>query len=142
MPVRALNPYLNFDGTASKAIALYEKALGAKAENVMRFGDMPGPGGQAVPPAMKDRVLHARLRIGEGVLMLSDTQPGRPVRPGDHAHVSLDYTDAQEMQRAFDALAQGGKVTMPLGDTFWGAKFGMLTDAFGISWMFNCEKKK
>lgn len=140
MPVRQVNPYLNFDGNASKAIAFYEKALGAKAENVMRFGDMPG--GQPVSAGLKDRILHARLHIGEGLVMLSDGQPDKPVKVGDNLHVSLDFTDPNEMQRAFDALAVGGKVTMPLAEQFWGARFGMITDQFGIHWMFNCEQKK
>jgi PhnB protein len=57
-------------------------------------------------------------------------------------HVTLDFDDAADMARKFDALAAGGKITLPLQDTFWGAKFGMLTDAHGVSWMFNCETKK
>jgi PhnB protein len=74
--------------------------------------------------------------------MLSDTMPGMPFTPEGNAHVCLDFDDAADMAKRFDALAAGGKVTMPLQDTFWGAKFGMLTDAFGVRWMFNCEKHK
>jgi PhnB protein len=139
MPVRQLNPYLNFDGTAAKAIALYEKALGAKAENLQRFGDVPG---MDVKPQDKDRVMHAVLRIGAGTIMLSDSQPGRPVPTESNTWITLDYEDAAEMAKQFDALAAGGQVVMALQDTFWGAKFGMLTDAFKINWMFNCETRK
>lgn len=139
MPIRKLNPYLNFNGTAAKAIKLYETALGAKAENVMPWTDVPG---QAPNPETKDRLMHAVLRIGEGVVMLSDSRPDAPVTVGSNVHVTLDFDDAAEMARKFDALAVGGKVTMPLQDTFWGAKFGMLTDAYGVAWMFNCETRK
>jgi PhnB protein len=139
MAIRKLNPYLNFDGTAAKAIALYEKALGAKTENLQRFGDVSG---MPVAPEHKDRVMHAVLRIGEGVVMISDGQPGVPVPTESNIHVTLDFDDAGDMVGRFDALAAGGKITMPMQDTFWGAKFGMLTDAYGIRWMFNCETRK
>ena len=139
MAIKKLNPYLNFNGTAAKAIKLYETALGAKVENVMPWADMPG---QPPNPEAKDRIMHAVLRIGEGVVMVSDGPPGTPVTIGNNAHVTLNFDDAADMARRFDALAAGGKVTMPLQDTFWGAKFGMLTDAHGVSWMFNCETRK
>jgi PhnB protein len=139
MAIKKLNPYLNFDGTAAQAIKLYERALGAKAEAVMRFGEMPGDG---TSPEHKDRVMHALLHVGGGIIMISDTMPGHPIAHGSNVHVTLDFDDAVEMGRSFEALAAGGKVTMPLQDTFWGARFGMLVDAFGIPWMFNCELEK
>jgi len=139
MAIKQLNPYLNFNGTAAQAIKLYESALGAKADNVMRFGDTPG---MDAGPEAKDRILHARLHIGGGVLMVSDTPPNRPATLGGNLHVTLDFDDPADLQRKFDALAAGGTVTMAVTDTFWGAKFGMLTDAFGINWMFNTETRK
>jgi PhnB protein len=139
MAIQKLNPYLNFDGTAAKAIALYEKALGAKAENVQRFGDVAG---MNVAPENKDRVMHAELHLGEGVVMISDGMPGVPVPSDSNTHVTLHFDDPADMGRRFEALAAGGKITMPMQDTFWGAKFGMVKDAYGISWMFNCDVKK
>ena len=139
MAIKQLNPYLNFNGTADKAIQLYERALGAKVENAQRFGDVPG---MNFPTEHKNRVMHAVLRIGTGMLMLSDTMPDQPAASGGNVHITLDFDDPGEMTKKFDALAAGGKVTMPLGDTFWGAQFGVLTDAFGIPWMFNCTLKK
>jgi len=140
MAIQKLNPYLNFNGTAEKAIKTYETVLGAKTENIMRFGDMQG---MDVGPEHKNRVLHAALQIGGGVLMLSDTMPNAPVSTSpSNVHVCLQLDDPAETARKFDALAAGGKVTMPLADTFWGAKFGMLTDAFGIQWMFECRLKQ
>jgi len=135
--IKQLNPYLNFDGTAEKAIALYEKALGAKTEGVMRFGDLPG---STQPSETKNRVMHARLHIGGGVVMISDTMPNMPAPPTGNVHICLDFDDPGDQKKKFDALAAGGKVTMPLQDTFWGATFGMLVDAYGIPWMFNCTK--
>jgi len=140
MAITRLNPYLIFNGTAEKAIKLYENALGAKTENITRFGDVDAPG-MKVSPENKSRVMHAMLRIGEGVVMVSDSMPDRPVRTEGNVHVAVNFSDAAEMAKKFDALAAGGKVTMPLQDTFWDATFGMLTDAFGVQWMFNCEKK-
>jgi PhnB protein len=139
MAIKKLNPYLNFNGTAEKAIKLYENALGAKTDRIMRFGDIPD---FKVEPEHKNLVMHATLFIGEGVVMISDCQPGQPSTTGDNVHVSLDCDDVADMTKKFEALAVGGKVLLPLQDMFWGARFGMLKDAFGIGWMFNCEHKK
>ena len=138
MAIKSLNPYLNFAGNAAQAIKLYEVALGAKVENIMRFGDVQG---MDVAPENKDRVMHAHLRIGGGELMISDAPPGMKIAPEGNTHVALHFDDPQDLTRKFEALAADGQITMPLSDTFWGAKFGMLTDAFGIRWMFNCELK-
>jgi PhnB protein len=140
MAIKQLNPYLTFNGTADKAIKHYERALDAKVESAQRFGEVPG---MNVPPDQKNRVMHAVLRIGSGTLMLSDSTPDKPVSEGGSASVVLDFDDPNELTRRFDALAAGGgKVTMPVADTFWGAKFGMLTDAYGVQWMLNCTLRK
>jgi PhnB protein len=139
MAIKKLNPYLNFNGTAEKAIKLYESALGAKTDRIMRFGDVPDSN---IAPESKHLVMHAALFIGAGVIMVSDCQPDRPTTAGDSIQVSLDFDDATDMAKKFDALSAGGKVLLPLQDMFWGAKFGMLKDAYGINWMFNCEHKK
>jgi PhnB protein len=140
MAITGLNPYLNFDGNADKAIALYERALGAKTEMIMRFGDAQG---MDVAAEHRNRVMHATLNIAGHRIMISDGQPGRAVDSSTAVHVALHFdSDLDEAGRRFDALAQGGEVTMPLTDTFWGARFGTLTDAFGIRWMFNAELPK
>ncbi len=128
-----------FNGTGQKAISLYENALGAKAEHVMHYGDVPG---MEVPADGKKFILHALLRIGGNVLMLSDTTPDKPIAEGSNVQVALDHSDVEEMSKAFDALSDGGQVISPIVDTFWGARFGALIDAAGINWMFNCEIKK
>jgi len=139
MSIKTLNPYLNFNGTAEKAIKLYESALGATTEGLMHWGDVPG---MTVAAEHRNRVMHALLHLGEGVMMISDAQPSAPVPTDSNVRVCLNFDDVADMTNKFEALAAGGKVTMPLQDTFWGAQFGMLTDAFGVHWMFNCEIKK
>lgn len=139
MPIKKISPYLNFDGTAAQAVELYASVLGAKVENLSRMGEMPDYQG---PAEDKERVMHALLRFesGDGI-MISDTMKHMPFVAGNNVHVTLDFIDVDDMAKKFDALAAGGKVTMALNDTFWGARFGMLVDKFGIQWMFNCEKR-
>lgn len=136
MSILKLNPYINFNGDAAKAIALYEKALGAKVEQLLRFGELPD-----MAPEHKDRIMHAALRVGEATLMLSDGQPERPIKSRSGSHVCLHFGDAKDMHEKFEALSSGGKVSYPIHDAFFGAKFGMLDDAFGVQWMFICENK-
>ena len=90
-------------------------------------------------PGGEDRVLHARLTKGSVVLMASDSQPGMPVTVGNNVWLSVDCESEGEQDRMFSALSEGGQVVMPLDKTFWGARFGMLKDKFGLGWMFNLE---
>lgn len=135
MAIQNVSPYLQFDGNAEKAIALYERALGAEREFFMRFREAPQP----CPGTHADRVMHACVRVGDHRIMISDAPANVPALAAG-AQISLDFDDASDMAARFDALASGGKVTVPLHDAFWGAKFGMLIDAFGVHWMFNCQK--
>ena len=139
MAIEKLNPYLNFNGTAAKAIEHYRSVLGASVDQISRFGDVPD---MQVPADQKDRIMHAALRIGNDTLMVCDTMQNEGVTFGSNVHLVLHFDDADDMTKKFDALAAGGKVTMPLNDTFWGARFGMLEDAFGVRWMFNHDLKK
>jgi PhnB protein len=138
MAIARVSPYLMFNGTAAQAIELYERALGAKTENLMRYGDGP----VRAAPEHAGRVMHAALRIGSGLVMLSDAQPDDPTALEGNAHVYLELDDLDELARAFEALAPGGRVTMPLQDTFWGSRFGMLTDTHGVRWMLECPLQK
>ena len=133
MPIKSLNAYINFNGTAAKAIALYERVLGARTLSVSRAGDTPGVD---VPADQRDRIVHGVLLLGGTQLMVSDAASN--LQTGGNVHVSIDFTDVTDMTEKFTALAEGGAVTVPLQDTFWGAKFGMLIDPFGVRWMFNC----
>lgn len=141
MSITTLNPYISFNGEAEKAIKLYERALGARSENVMRWSDLP-PGEGSISPEHKNRIMHALLHVGGGDIMLADTPPDQPAQAGNRSHVNLSFDDVSDMQKKFEALSAGGQVTMPIQDTFWGAKFGMLKDQFGVQWMFNCQQEQ
>jgi PhnB protein len=139
MSIKSLSPYLHFNGNAEQAIALYQATLDAKVEQLLRFGEVPA---MKTAPEQQQLVMHAQLRIGEAVLLLSDSMPGQPVQFGNNVQVCLNFEAVAEMEEKFEALAEDGDVGFPLHDTFWGARFGMLTDAFGVRWMFNCENPK
>jgi PhnB protein len=138
MSIKRLNPYVHYNGTAEQAIQLYERALGATVETIQRYGDVPG---MKVAAELTSRIIHAVLRIGEHTIMVSDTTPDREVATGSNVQISLDFDDVADMTARFEALAAGGAITVPLDDTFWGAKFGMVTDAHGVRWLFNCQKQ-
>jgi PhnB protein len=90
----------------------------------------------------KHRILHSTLKKGSEILMAADTWSVTPHQPGNNFTVMIQSDDLAESERLFTALAEGGKVTMPLQDTFWAARFGTLTDRFGVQWSFNCVVAK
>jgi uncharacterized glyoxalase superfamily protein PhnB/uncharacterized protein YndB with AHSA1/START domain len=141
-----LNTYLFFDGQCEEAFRLYEKVLGGKLAGLMRYADVPSG-----PPAFKgcNRVIHASLHVGDRVLMGSDMPAGGPAptphRPeadktprGLRTNVTAD-TPA-EAERIYHALAEGGTIAMPIAETFFAQRFGMLDDKFGTPWMITCLK--
>jgi PhnB protein len=130
-----LNPYLFFDGDCAAAFSFYGEVFGQTPE-IFRFS--AAPNADALAPAIGNKVMHASLPVGDGVLMGSDTPTG-DYRGISGVSVSVNVTDIAEAQRLFDALSRGGIVTMPLDRTFWAERFGMLTDRFGVAWMINCE---
>ena len=129
--------YLNFDGNCRDAMKFYERSLGGEL-HIMPFSEAQFD----YPKEAKDRIIHARLAKGSAVLMASDTMPDMPFKPGNNFAICINCESSQELEKLFTAVGENGKVTMPLQDTFWGARFGMLTDQFGINWMFNFEKPK
>jgi PhnB protein len=135
--MKEISTYLTFDGSCREAMKFYAKCLGAELQ-LMPFSEGPGE----VPKEAGDRILHAKLTKGLAVLMASDTMPGMPLQRGNNFSVSINCESLQEIEELFTALGEKGKVSMPLQDAFWGARFGMLTDQFGINWMFNFEKPK
>ena len=129
--------YLTFNGNCREAMDFYAKCLGGDL-HVMPFSDMPGD----VPKEAKERVMHARLDSGPAVLMASDTMPGMGFLQGNNVSVSVQCESLAEVEKIYSAFAASGTTTMPLADTFWGARFGMLTDQFGVHWMFHFEFPK
>jgi len=132
-----LHPYINFDGQCEAAFKLYQKVLGGKIVMMMNHGDSPMAG--QVPKEWGEKILHARLEIGDMVLMGSDVPPEHHDKAQGFS-ISLSVADPAEAERIFKALSEKGKVSMPLRQTFWAVRFGMLVDQFGTPWMVNCEQ--
>ena len=129
-----VQPYLFFDGRCEEALEFYRDAVGAKVEALMRFKDSPEPPPADCVPVGADKVMHASMRIGDSQVMVSDGDArGRPEFKG--FSLSLTVADADEAQRRFAALGEGGQVVVPLGKTFFSPGFGMLVDRFGVHWM-------
>ncbi|HEX2150693.1 MAG TPA: glyoxalase/bleomycin resistance/extradiol dioxygenase family protein [Stellaceae bacterium] len=132
-----LNPYLTFDGQCEAAFRFYEQVLGGTIVAMMTFADMPMA--EQMPPEMSGKIAHVRLLVGDAVLMGSDAPSGR-VEKMQGFSVTLTIDEPAEAERVFETLASGGTVTMPIQETFWAHRFGMLVDRFGTPWMINCEK--
>lgn len=130
-----IQPYLFFDGRCEEALEFYRKALGAKVEMLMRYQEAPeAPPPGTLPPGSENKVMHSELRIGDTVVMASDGHcAGKPSFQG--FSLTVTARDEAEAKRFFAALSDGGKVTMPLGKTFFSPAFGMAADRFGVGWM-------
>ena len=128
-----LDSYLFFNGNCAEAMRFYEKTIGGQMVSMMTYAESPDP--SQCGPEGKDRIMHSHLLIDGRNLMASDMPPGQPATPPSGFALSLNYPSAQEAGTVFNALAAGGKVTMPMSKTFWIESFGMVTDRFGIPWM-------
>lgn len=127
--------YLFFNGRCDEALAFYKEALGAEVEFLMRYKDSPEPCDPGkIPPGFDDKVMHSSFRVGDAVLMASDGNSTAPAK-FDGFSLSLRYDTEAQAEKAFQVLANGGKVCVPLMKTFFSPKFGMLSDRFGVPWM-------
>jgi PhnB protein len=133
-----MNIYLYFNGNCEEAMNFYKEALGGNIESIMHYGDAPMP----CSDSQKSKVMHAVMLVAGTTMMFSDSSEQRKVTQGDNFAVSLGFKSEEEITTAYNAISAGGNVTMPLQDTFWGAKFGMCCDKFGVNWMFNWDKPK
>jgi PhnB protein len=131
-----LEAYLLFNGTCAEAFRVYERVLGGKISMKQTFGESPAK--DHVAPDWHDKIIHVRLEVGDQALMGSDAPPPQYLTP-QGTSVSIGVKDSAQGERIFTALAEGGKVTMPFGKTFWSPGFGMLVDRFGTPWMVNSE---
>jgi PhnB protein len=132
-----LSPYLAFDGNCETAFKFYEECTGGKILSMFTHAGTPMEG--QVPPEHKNKIMHAQMKVGDSILMGADAPPGH-YKPSQGFCVQIAIKDAKEAGRIFNALAENGKIQMPIQETFWAARFGMLIDKFGIPWMINCEK--
>lgn len=135
-----LSPYLNFDGTAEKAMNFYKSVFGGEfvGNGIMKMSEAPGTEG--LPENEKNRVMHVSLPIGNGdVIMASDIVPsmGHKLTQGNGNYICISPDSKKEADRLFNALSAGGTVEMPMEDQFWGDYFGSFKDQFGVHWMIN-----
>jgi len=131
--------YLSFDGQCEAAFKYYEKVLGGKILMMMRHADAPAGAGGPQTPDTANRIMHARLKVGDRLLMGGDAPPQFASKPQGFC-VNIMVDNPTEAERIFRELGEGGVVRMPIAETFWARRFGMLIDKFGIPWMVNCEK--
>ncbi len=134
-----LNAYLSFDGNCAEAMKFYARVLDAKLEALITYGQAPAD--MPCPASDADRIMHAHLVHPDFSFMAGDTPPGVPYQGINGVMMTLTYPTAAESRRVFAALAEGGKVSMPLGETFWAEAFGMVTDRFGTPWGINGGSK-
>jgi PhnB protein len=129
--------YLNFNGNCEEALNFYKETFDGEIIQLGRYGESP----MKSPEEIKDKIIHGRLQFGDVLIMASDAMNENGVNNGDNISLSIECDSNEQLEKVFTKMSEGGKVTMPLQEQFWGAKFGMLTDKFGFHWMFNCEKK-
>jgi PhnB protein len=132
-----LYTYLNYGGNCREAFRFYEQHLGGKITMMMTHGEQPNSAN--VPTDWKDAILHARINIGDTVLMGADIPPGR-FQPMRSAYLTLILTSNEEAERVYDLLSNGGEIFMPMEETFFAFRFAMLRDRFGTSWMLLHER--
>lgn len=147
--MQQFQPYLFFGGRCAEAMQFYERVLGGRLTALMKYRDappQPEPEGCAgngpLPPEAMDLVMHAALAFEEGLLMASDMPPNMPYEGMKGVSVAISLPTVARAREVLDALAEGGQVLMPMGETFWVEAFGCVTDRFGTSWMINGGKSK
>lgn len=134
-----LEVYLTFNGECEEAFNFYKQALDAETLLINRYEGMPD---MDVPDEWKQKVLHAILTLRNGIqIMGSDSMCGKPVSVDTNVSIALTFINREDEIKAFNALGEGGTVTIPLQEVFWESFFGTLTDKYGIQWMFNCFHK-
>jgi PhnB protein len=131
-----LNPMLTFNGKCKEAFKFYEQCLGGKI--VAMFTHAGTPAAEHVPAEWQSKIMHVCLKVGDSLLMGSDAPPDKS-QAAKGFSVNIAVEEPAEAERIFHALAENGTIRMPIGPTFWAARFGMLHDQFGIPWMVNCE---
>ena len=138
-----INPYICLPGTAKEALKLYSAVFKTEPDEISYFKDVPADAGMTYSDEAKDRVMHASIKVGNNLFMISDAPEGQDgtVINGTNVQVSVHPDSKEEADRIFTLLTQdGGEAVMPMADAFWGDYFGMAKDRFGVSWMVNYSK--
>jgi PhnB protein len=132
--MKTLVPYFTFAGNCREAFEFYKECLKGEITQMQTFEEAK----MQVNDEFKHKIIHAEFKSDDIYFMASDGMAGFVAVPGNNLSLNINLTDENEQARISAALSQGGKVTMPLQDTFWGAKYGQLVDRFGVQWMLNC----
>jgi PhnB protein len=139
-----VNAYLTFNGTCEEAFNFYKSVFGGEFSRLARFSEMPPMPGHELPESAKEKIMHMALPISsETILMGSDANPMMGnVTVGQNISLSASAFSKEEADKIFNGLAAGGKITMPIGDMFWGSYFGMLIDKYENVWMVNFDPQQ
>lgn len=132
-----VTPYLSFKGNAREALALYKEVFGGEIVEIRTYGEADFP----TPPEAEQLIIHAKFKKDDLCLMISDVFPGQSYEIGNNISLVLEIDSETEIQKVYNQLRQKGNVIMELQDTFWGAKYGKVQDAFGVIWDLNYMKK-
>lgn len=138
-----INPYICLPGTAKEALKLCSEVFKTEPDAISYFKDTPPGAGMEVSPANADRVMHASIKVGDNLFMISDAPDSLEATTvfGNVTQISVHPDSREDADRMFALLSEGGKVVMPMADAFWGDYFGMAQDKFGIAWMINYSDK-
>lgn len=131
-----ITPYLIFSGNCEEALNFYASVFGGQVSGLMRYKDASAENTMGMDG---EKVMHSHLDVNGNVMLMASDGPGGGQGTAS-GHLSLNFKDPGSIQSAFAKMSDGGKISMPLQDTFWGATFGMLTDQYGVNWMFNYDK--
>ena len=136
-----IKPYISFKGNCKEAVEFYKEKLGAEVLFTQTYGDSPMA---SYAPDNPDAIMHTSFKIGDSVIMACDNmmEDKSPTVVGNNISLALGTNDVSKAEKTFDAMSDGATIVMPMQETFWAERFGMLTDKFGINWMFNCELSK
>ncbi|PWT76331.1 MAG: hypothetical protein C5B59_06850 [Bacteroidetes bacterium] len=129
--------YLHFNGNCEDALHFYKKCFRGKILEFSRMSESSIP----IPESHKDKVMHSRFQFGDNLIYMSDVLPGNISQEGSNIRLTLEFKDKKRMNDLFEKLSEGGRIVMPIQDTFWHSRFGQCVDQFGIHWMMNCELK-
>lgn len=135
-----VNPYLNFPGTTEAAFNFYKSVFGGEFIMLQRFKDTPE--GEKLSPEDAEKIMHVSLAAGpQTVLMGTDAMEsmGQKLNMGNNMHLAIGVSSKEEADKLFAGLSEGGKITIPMTDMFWGAYYGMFTDKFGVQWMISYD---
>src|SRR6185503_5044973 len=134
--MQGIKPYIAFKGNCKEAVDFYKQALGAEVLFTQTYGDSPMKG-----KGPDDKIMHCSLKVGDSVIMACDNMfEENPTTVGNNISLAIGTNDIAQAERAFEQMSEGATIVMPMQQTFWAERFGMLTDKFGINWMFNCDK--